>query len=149
MAFAPALDFATRLGTLAASLTLNTNLWPGEERAPKRRGKTKIIPEQSVFCLENGGRPIQVVAAAPGADEKDEYWSRIEVVVRSKRNQFTTGKALALEVRRAGHKMAVTAVDGGAVYIDCLAIGSGPTYLVDDDTEHHRWLQEFELAYEE
>ncbi len=149
MAFEPAFDFATRLGALAASLTLNTNLWPGEERAPKKRGRTTIIPDQAVFCLENGGRPIGMVGSAPGADEKDEHWSRIEVIIRSKRNQFTTGKALALEVKRAAHKMAVVAVDGGAAYIDCLAIGSGPTYLVDDDTEHHRWLWEFELAFEE
>ncbi len=149
MAFDPDVDFSDALGLLAASLTLNTNLWPGEERAPKKAKKVTIIPDEAVFCLQNGGRSIDVVGAAPGADESDAYWPRIEVIIRSKRNDFTGGQALALEVRRAAHKMSVTQVVGGLPYIDCLAIGAGPTYLVDDDTEHHRWLQEFELAYEE
>ena len=147
MPFEPALDFTTALALAAANLTIDVNTWPGEERAPRKRGKLTVVPDEAVFCLENGGRPIVVVH--DGGDENDEYWTRIEVISRSKRNDFDGGQNLAREVRQAGHKLAVTAVDGGAVYIDCLAIGSGPTYLVNDDTEHHRWLQEFELAFEE
>lgn len=149
MPFEPAIDFVRAMDGASASFTFNTNIFAGEERAPKKRGRVTVIPEEGVFCLENGGRPIDIVHDAPGADESDVYWVRIEAVIRSKRNDFDGGQALARLVRQTGHKLAVTQFVGGAVYIDCLSVGSGPTYLVDDDTEHHRWLQEFELAFEE
>lgn len=149
MAFRPEIDFATALADTDASFTLGTNVFAGSERAVKSRGKTKIIPDQAVFCLQNGGRLIEVVhqVDAP-ADNSDLYWPRIECVVRSKKHEFETGRDFADLVRDNGHKLAVVQVVGGLSYMDCLALLSGPTYLVEDDTEHHRWLIEFELPYE-
>lgn len=148
MANYPAQDLATALasgGSIAlptppgGSVTVGYNGAPNNILAGPVRESDEVVTNQLINVLQGGGPPpMPLMGAAPNANI---YQARVQVLVRSKVEEFAAGEALARGVRDKLHLVAL------AGYIDTAAQESEPNYLGVDGRGLHRWSVNFLMRW--
>ena len=150
MANYPAQDLATQLtngggpyslplpnppgGTVSIALAPTA---PANVIAGPTRETDEVTPNQLINVLQTGGRPPMPYMGF----SVNLQVARVQVVVRSKAEDFAGGEALARAVRQALH----LATPAG--YIDVLAQETEPNYLGIDERALHRWSMSFLMRW--
>lgn len=122
--------------TASVTLTLGTNLFYGPMREPDT-----TIPEQAVFCVNEGGPPPQAFMSYATHGSFKRAFVRVDV--RSTLDAFNTGEALAHACAR---RLMFATLTG---YVSCKVLSSQPDYLGSDERGVHGWSFIVELAWRE
>lgn len=126
----PDSDVAAKLATAGLG-TVGSTIFRGPERAP-----SGVVPDAAIFVLDSGGfAPVPYLDGGSKAD----YQHSVQIMIRAKRNDFSTGQAKAAAVRNALHE---TTISG---YVSCYANESTPNFLGFTDTELIRWTVNLRL----
>lgn len=130
----PAIDIATYLAAQLGTLTLQTNLFAGPVRGPDARA-----PVEAVFVFSTGGpAPLEHIAGGSGTN----HWQpELQIRVRSSKEEFANGLALARSVTSTLHHATVSG------YVEVAARESDPVYLGPDDAGYHEWSVGIRLEY--
>lgn len=142
----PAWDLATALvagGTVdfpsppGGSLVVGFDAAPNNVVAGPARSSDAIVPNQLINVLQTGGPPpMPFMGSAPN---KNVQVARVQVVVRSKVDNFGDGELLARGIR---HKLHLVVIAG---YTDVMAQETEPNYLGIDERQLHRWSMNFAM----
>lgn len=148
MAQHPAHDLATALA-VGSSVTLlsppggSVTVGYGAGAANIVRGPARdtdeLVANQLINVLPTGGPPPMPFMGA--ATNENLYAARVQVVVRSKAEQYESGEALARAVRAKLHLVVISG------YVSVMAQESEPNYLGVDDRGLHRFSVNFMMTY--
>jgi len=124
-------DVAQHLAT-ELGLTYGDNVFAGPlRRASENQALANAVPHQAIFCLGSGG--IDSIPYVDGGGGAKEARFTVQVIVRSKPNDYTTGANLASDSFDALDMNPPTG------YFECRALASAPLYIQRDDLDHHVW----------
>ncbi len=134
MGLKPEETLATWIGSQVAALTLNTNLFAGPVTPD---------PDQGCWVIPTGGPPPERFL---GTVPTMKHYN-MQVRVRTNKEQFPAGRALALEVSDA----LIAAVHDSSfdAYLDIKVLQSQPFHLPQDDKGMHQWSQNVEAEFKE
>ena len=118
-------DVATHISTELASLRLGVNCFFGPVRPVD-----DVIPDRCVFCLESGGRAVFPYC---GENRKGERHSRVSIIVRENKEEFSNGETLAIDVSDAIDMNPPTG------YVEARTINTSPIYVRKTDLGNHLW----------
>ncbi len=127
MATDPDDDLVAHIAANVASLTADVNLFASAWR-PAEGG----IPVECVFVLLSGGVMAEAFIDA-GAFGVEERKPQLQISVRSKRDEYRSGKLLANSIRDAVHHATI------AGYLDVTVLEDKPIYIETTDDLSHRW----------
>ena len=123
------------VGVLAAAGlgAAGTDIFEGPVRDQK-----DVIPDAAIFAMQTGGVVTPFFGGPNGEDEHD---GRVQVNVRSAKDDYETGRATAAAVRDALHKQAPVGYAGWWA--------DEPTYIETDQKKRSRWSVNIRVLYDE
>lgn len=129
-------DVATHLlGALAApplSMTVD-GVRPGPvQPASTNQALPGAVPARCVFVVPTGG--FTSVAFIDGGAKGKEERPTVQIVVRSAPRDYDGGR----EVAQAAYEAIDLTPPAG--YFEARAFSGGPTYLREDEQNHHEWV---------
>lgn len=148
MAQHPAHDLATALvagGTLAllsppgGSVSVSYGSTGSNVVRGPARDADELVTNQLINVLPSGGPKPQPYMGAPA--NENLYTPRVQVMVRSKAEDYAGGEAIARAVRAKLHLAVI------AGYVSTMAQESEPNYLGVDDRGLHRFSINFMMRY--
>ena len=135
-------DIATQIAANVAALTLGTNCFYGPVRPISAKDG---IPGQAVFAaiVAPSAQPIPMRGTDAGTGPDQIRAHRVQIMIRSKHEDYAGGVALARSVRDG---ICYRPPSG---YDDIEPVQSAPLYLGKDDKGHHEWSLNIDALTEE
>lgn len=138
---------AARMNTLAVASTTwtaGTNVFTGRPRPVDDSG-SNAVPAEAVFCMLRDGRRGTEYRGGTNADysvPEGERFPVLTVYVRGNPRDADRPQAIAEGVYNALH------CNAPAGFYECIALGSYPAFVEEDDSRREIWIVRFELKRE-